>query len=57
MAASANRMENESIIVSSQVSYIGKEGLLFNPSETIYGNTNVVLQYLQKGYLWRTIRN
>jgi len=48
--------KNEGIVVSSQVSYVGKEGLMYNPNEEINGSTDVVVHYLKKGYLWYTVR-
>jgi len=48
--------KNEGIVVSSQVSYVGKEGLMYNPNEEINGSTDVVVHYLKKGYLWHTVR-
>lgn len=49
-------IQNEGIVVPSQVSYVAKGGLLYNPNEVISGSTDVVLQYLEKGYLWHNVR-
>ena len=47
---------NEGIVISSQVNYVAKGGLLYNQHESIKGSSAVVLQYLKRGYLWHTVR-
>ena len=49
-------LRNEGIPISSQVSYVGKGGILFDYGEKVSGGSCVPLQYLKKGYLWETVR-
>lgn len=48
--------QDEGILVSSQVSYVGKGGRLYNVGEKVSGGNCVPLQYLKKGYLWDEVR-
>ena len=47
---------NEGISISSQVSYVGEGGMLFNKGEKVAGGSCVPIQFLKKGYLWETVR-
>ena len=49
-------IQNEGIPISSQVSYVGAGGMLFQAGEKIGGQTCAPLQFLKKGYLWETVR-
>lgn len=49
-------IRNEGISISSQVSYVGKGGRLFDEGERINGGSCVPLQFIRKGYLWDTVR-
>jgi Zn-dependent M16 (insulinase) family peptidase len=49
-------IRDESIAISSQVSYIGTGGMLFNEGEKVNGQSCAPLQFLKKGYLWDTVR-
>jgi len=57
MKAYGSGGKNEGIVVSSQVSYVGKEGLMYNPQRRDQRKyRDVVVHYLKKGYLWHTFR-
>jgi presequence protease len=47
---------DEGFIVSTQVSYVGKAGILYSEGETIPGSAAVVAKYLRTGYLWDNVR-
>lgn len=47
---------DEGIVISSQVSYVGKGGVLYELGEKVSGSSCVPLQYLKKGYLWDEVR-
>ena len=49
-------LKDEGFIVPTQVSYVGKGGLLFEEGETVPGSTAVVSRYLRTGYLWDHVR-
>ncbi len=49
-------LQDEGIPISSQVSYVGKSGLLYHTGEKISGGTCAPMQFLRKGYLWDTVR-
>ena len=49
-------LRDEGIPISSQVSYVGEGGTLFNHGEKIRGGNCVPLQFLRKGYLWDNVR-
>ena len=49
-------LRDEGVVISSQVSYVGKAGLLYNLGEKVSGSSCVPLQYLKKGYLWDEVR-
>lgn len=47
---------NEGFIVPTQVSYVGKSGLLFKEGERVPGSVQVVARFLRTGYLWDHVR-
>jgi len=47
---------DEGFIVPTQVSYVGKGGLLYDDGEHIHGSTSVVSKFLRTGYLWDQVR-
>jgi len=47
---------DEGIVVSTQVSYIGEGGLMYDYGEKVPGSTEVITKYLKTGYLWETVR-
>jgi len=47
---------DEGIVISSQVSYVGEGGVLYDSGESVSGSTCAPLQYLKKGYLWDEVR-
>ena len=47
---------SEGFIVPTQVSYVGKSGLLFNEGERVPGSAQVVARFLRTGYLWDHVR-
>jgi len=47
---------DEGFIVPTQVSYVGKAGLLYDEGEHVSGSAAVVSRFLRTGYLWDTIR-
>eukprot|EP00554_Chaetoceros_debilis_P005329 CAMPEP_0194074582 /NCGR_PEP_ID=MMETSP0149-20130528/1668_1 /TAXON_ID=122233 /ORGANISM="Chaetoceros debilis, Strain MM31A-1" /LENGTH=1160 /DNA_ID=CAMNT_0038754799 /DNA_START=82 /DNA_END=3564 /DNA_ORIENTATION=- len=49
-------IKDEGILISSQVSYVGVGGIIFQPGEKIGGQICAPLQFLKKGYLWETVR-
>jgi len=49
-------IRDESIAISSQVSYIGTGGMMYNEGEKVNGQSCAPLQFLKKGYLWDTVR-
>jgi len=50
-------IQDEGFIVPTQVSYVGKGGLLYEPEkETISGSAAVVANFLKTGYLWDRVR-
>ncbi len=52
----ASPLTDEGIVISSQVSYVGKGGILYSLGEEVSGSSCVPLQYLKKGYLWDEVR-
>lgn len=46
----------EGIVVSSQVSYVGKGGILYQPGEQVHGSIAVATKYLERGYLFEQLR-
>ena len=48
--------KSEGIAISSQLSFTGMGGMLFNEGEKVSGATCVPLQYVKKGYLWEVVR-
>lgn len=49
-------MIDEGFVVPTQVSYVGKSGLVYDDGETIDGSAQVVARFLRTGYLWDHIR-
>jgi hypothetical protein len=49
-------IEDEGFVVPTQVSYVGKGGMLYSPGETVSGSTSVVSRFLRTGYLWDHVR-
>ena len=47
---------DEGFVVPTQVSYVGKSGLLYNEGERIPGSAQVVSRFLRTGYLWDYVR-
>jgi Zn-dependent M16 (insulinase) family peptidase len=47
---------DEGFIVPTQVSYVGKSGLLYEEGERIPGSAAVVARFLRTGYLWDHVR-
>jgi len=47
---------DEGFVVSTQVSYVGKSGLLYEKGERIPGSAAVVANFLKTGYLWDHVR-
>jgi len=48
--------EDEGFVVPTQVSYVGKGGLLYQPGEEVSGSTMVISRYLSRKYLWDYVR-
>jgi len=49
-------LKDEGFVVPTQVSYVGKGGLLFEEGEKVHGSTAVVSRFLRTGYLWDHVR-
>jgi len=49
-------IEDEGFVVPTQVSYVGKGGLVFEEGETVSGAAQVVARFLRTGYLWDHVR-
>jgi len=49
-------IEDEGFVVPTQVSYVGKGGLVFEEGETVTGAAQVVARFLRTGYLWDHVR-
>jgi len=47
---------DEAFVVPTQVSYVGKGGLLYQPSEKVSGSATVISRYLSRKYLWDYVR-
>jgi hypothetical protein len=47
---------DEGFVVPTQVSYVGKSGLLYGDGERIPGSAQVVARFLRTGYLWDYVR-
>merc|ERR1712003_336811 len=43
-------------VVPTQVSYVGKGGLMYEEGETVSGASQVVSRFLKTGYLWDQVR-
>lgn len=49
-------IKDEGFVVPTQVSYVGKAGVLYETGERIPGSAAVVSRFLRTGYLWDYIR-
>merc|ERR1712194_606480 len=49
-------IDDEGFVVSTQVSYVGKSGLLYDEGEEASGASQVVSKFLRTGYLWDHVR-
>jgi presequence protease len=49
-------IKDEGFVVPTQVSYVGKAGLLYKEGEHIPGSAAVVARFLRTGYLWDHVR-
>ena len=49
-------IQDEGFVVPTQVSYVGKAGLLYEEGERISGSAAVVARFLRTGYLWDNVR-
>ncbi|EED88712.1 metalloprotease, partial [Thalassiosira pseudonana CCMP1335] len=49
-------IQDEGIVVSTQVAYVGEGGRLYDVGEQVGGSTSVVSHYLTTGYMWDVIR-
>lgn len=47
---------DEGFVVPTQVSYVGKSGLLYDEGERVPGSAQVVARFLRTGYLWDYVR-
>lgn len=47
---------DEGFVVPTQVSYVGKSGMLYDEGERIPGSSAVVSRFLRTGYLWDYVR-
>lgn len=47
---------DEGFVVSTQVNYVGKAGLLYEEGERVPGSAAVVARFLKTGYLWDHVR-
>jgi Zn-dependent M16 (insulinase) family peptidase len=56
MMAEKAPIVDEGFVVPTQVSYVGKAGLLYEEGERIPGSAAVVARFLRTGYLWDHVR-
>ena len=49
-------IKDEGFVVPTQVSYVGKSGVLFDDGEEVPGSAEVVARFLRTGYLWDYVR-
>ena len=49
-------LADEGFVVPTQVSYVGKSGMLYDVGEKIPGSAAVVARFLRTGYLWDYVR-
>ena len=54
--AEAVPITDEGFVVPTQVSYVGKAGLMYDEGERIPGSASVVARFLRTGYLWDRVR-
>jgi len=47
---------DEGFVLPTQVSYVGKSGLLYDEGEQAQGSSQVVSKFLRTGYLWDHVR-
>lgn len=55
-ALSESETKDEGFVVPTQVSYVGKGGLVYRPGESVPGSSAVVSRFLRTGYLWDRVR-
>lgn len=56
MMAEQTPLVDEGFVVPTQVSYVGKAGLLYKEGEKVPGSAAVVSRFLRTGYLWDNVR-
>eukprot|EP00980_Cylindrotheca_fusiformis_P030926 scaffold25645_cov206-Cylindrotheca_fusiformis.AAC.1 len=49
-------IEDEGFVVPTQVSYVGKSGIVYDEGESASGSGQVVSKFLGTGYLWDRVR-
>lgn len=49
-------VKDEGFVVPTQVSYVGKAGLVYDEGERVPGSAAVVARFLRTGYLWDYVR-
>ena len=49
-------LKDEGFVVPTQVSYVGKAGLVYGDDETVDGSAQVVSNFLRNGYMWDRVR-
>jgi len=49
-------IQDEGFVVPTQVSYVGKAGLVYDIDEEVPGSADVVSRFLRTGYLWDHVR-
>ena len=54
--AKESAVKDEGFVVPTQVSYVGKGGMLYDEGEEIPGSAAVVSRFLRTGYLWDYVR-
>jgi len=54
--AEKDPIADEGFVVPTQVSYVGKGGLIYNEGDKVSGSVNAVTKYLRTGYLWDRVR-
>lgn len=47
---------DEGFVVPTQVSYVGKGGMMYQPNDVVKGSSSVVSRFLRTGYLWDHVR-
>jgi hypothetical protein len=49
-------IKDEGFVVPTQVSYVGKGGIVYQAGERLSGSSQVVARFLRTGYLWDHVR-